>query len=1031
MKWTKEQEKAIYQKGSNIIVSAGAGSGKTAVLTERTIETLKTGVNIDQMIILTFTKAAAFSMKEKIKKRLRKESDPHLQKQLKLIEQASICTFDSFSLDLVKKYSDTLNIDPDINIADSVLVEALKSNIVDEVFLDFYQDEKFLNLLDTYTVKDDKSIKNDVVSIVANLDKIYDIDTFLNNYITLNFDIDKINTDISEYIGLIKNLYQEFQDKVLELNHFSLTTKEEKTLEVLNNFLNFQEYEEFKAFRLPFPRYISKEESAFKSKLSEIKEIYQNINELVTYDSITEMQEEILETKPYIEAIIDLVREIIKRTNEYKRNNNLYEFNDISRLAIKLLLENDDIRNYYKNNIKEIMIDEYQDTNDIGDFFISLIANNNVFMVGDVKQSIYRFRNANPKIFIEKYNNYANHIDGEKIDLNKNFRSRCEVIENINRLFKRLMSEEVGGANYAKDHIMYFGQEAYPNSGQNNNMEVYNYDPEDYYGFKKEEIEAFIIADDILNKINNHYQVYDFDNNSLRDIKYSDFSILLTEKREFELYKKIFDFKNIPLIIHKDEDLTYSTELIVVKNIIKLIGFYQNINLDNTLVKTYMSVARSFVCNYKDDQIFKTILESKGKNLFDYIQAELQEKIIYLSNFSKEHSISELVSEVIETFDIYLKASSIGDQKEIALKLDHLFDIASSLEKSNYGLKEFINYLLEATSEDIKFTISTEKDQNLGVNLMTIHKSKGLEFPICYFADLNKKFNSRDIKPRFLFDLKYGFIAPVFKEGIKTTIYKELLKQEFMKEEISERIRVFYVALTRAKEKMIFVTNLKEEDTNKEFIPKTTKLHFRSLNSVLNALSGSFHDDFINYPKLELTREYELVKDKIELNSNVKFDTIEIMIQKEELEDKHFSKSSVQLMNNNTLEFGTKIHECLEYLNFNDFDNSLNNLIIDEFFKNKISKIKTMPFFKEKAIYHKEYEFLTESDNIQKHGIIDLLIEDNDELIVVDYKLNDINKPYYLDQVRGYMNYLKTISSKKVKGYLYSILDENYKEVEN
>ena len=276
MKWTKEQEKAIYQKGSNIIVSAGAGSGKTAVLTERTIETLKMGVNIDQMIILTFTKAAAFSMKEKIKKRLRKESDPHLQKQLKLIEQASICTFDSFSLDLVKKYSDTLNIDPDINIADSVLVEALKSNIVDEVFLDFYQNEKFLNLLDTYTVKDDKSIKNDVVSIVANLDKIYDIDTFLNNYITLNFDIDKINTDISEYVGLIKSLYQEFQDKVLELNHFSLTTKEEKVLEVLNNFLNFQEYEEFKAFRLPFPRYISKEESAFKSKLSEIKEISVN-----------------------------------------------------------------------------------------------------------------------------------------------------------------------------------------------------------------------------------------------------------------------------------------------------------------------------------------------------------------------------------------------------------------------------------------------------------------------------------------------------------------------------------------------------------------------------------------------------------------------------------------------------------------------------------------------------------------------------------------------------------------------------------
>ena len=173
MNWTKEQEEAIYRKGSNIIVSAGAGSGKTAVLTERTIQTLKSGVKIEQMIILTFTKAAAFSMKEKIKKRLRKETDPHLKEQLKAIEQASICTFDSFSLDLVKKYSDVLNIDPDIGIADSVVVESMKASIIDEVFLEFYQDERFLKLLDTYTVKDDKTLKADVISIIKNLDKIY------------------------------------------------------------------------------------------------------------------------------------------------------------------------------------------------------------------------------------------------------------------------------------------------------------------------------------------------------------------------------------------------------------------------------------------------------------------------------------------------------------------------------------------------------------------------------------------------------------------------------------------------------------------------------------------------------------------------------------------------------------------------------------------------------------------------------------------------------------------------------------------
>ena len=1031
MNWTKEQEEAIYRKGSNIIVSAGAGSGKTAVLTERTIQTLKSGVKIEQMIILTFTKAAAFSMKEKIKKRLRKETDPHLKEQLKAIEQASICTFDSFSLDLVKKYSDVLNIDPDIGIADSVVVESMKASIIDEVFLEFYQDERFLKLLDTYTVKDDKTLKADVISIIKNLDKIYNINEFLDHYLEDYFSHEKIDSIVTEYLDLIGNKYKELCDKIATLNSLCMTEKEEKVVDALNNLLSVRCYEDYTCFNISFPRYASKEESVFKNVLNETKELFGEIKELIIYNSVSEMKEEILLTKPFVEVIIDLSKEIINRINDYKMKHNLYEFNDISRLAIKLLEENKDICDYYKENIKEIMIDEYQDTNDIGDYFISLIANNNVFMVGDVKQSIYRFRNANPQIFIQKYNDYSSLKGGAKIDLNKNFRSRSEVIANINTMFSRIMDEEVGGADYSKDHLMIFGQEAYLNGEQNNNLEILNYNPKDYYGLKKEEIEAFAIAYDIKKKYENHYQICDLETKQFRDMTYSDCSILLSQKSEFELYKKIFDYLEIPLVIHKDEDLTFASELIVIKNIIKLVGYYKGINLDNALNKTFMSVARSFVLNISDKEIFKILLASKKDNLFKHLDEDLKGKIVYLSEFIENHSISELVSEVIKVFDIYLKLSSIGDQELITMKLDHLHNIALSLEKQDYHLEEFIEYLTDTSDENISFTISTEKDTSLGVNIMTIHKSKGLEFPICYFADLNKKFSTRDIKARFLFDLKYGFIAPVFKEGIKTTIYKELLKESFLKEEISERIRVFYVALTRAKEKMIFVADLTEETFEEsEILAKNIRLKYRSLKDILNSVKDCFQENIKSLARIEINRDYEKTKIKERKELSVNYDTIEPNIEARKVEETHFSHSNVNLMDNSILKFGTKIHEYLEYIDFNNLDVSLTKLDLDDFFKSKILTLAKMPFIKENAIYRKEFEFIYNESDQEKHGIIDLLIETDNELIVVDYKLEDIDKEYYIDQVKGYLNYLKTISNKKISGYLYSILESKYKKIE-
>ena len=1023
MNWTTEQLEAITKHGSSIIVSAGAGSGKTAVLTERTIRNLK-NFDIDKMIILTFTKAAAFSMKSKIKKAIKESNDESLKKNLKYLESASICTFDSFSLDLVKKYSDLLNISPDIEIADSVLVSSVKKEIIDEVILEFYNDQMFLDFLDTYTVKDDKSIRYDIEEILIGLDKIYDPVKYLDNYFK-EFNALKEDEFINEYINLVDKKYLELKDKYVELTNIVSDEKEEEFVNTLSSYMNFTEFKDYILFQNYKISCRIKNED-FKAIYNEFKAIVDEIKELAIYSSKEEIKEELKEANKYNLVIIELLKTIIVRINKYKEENNLYEFNDITRLAIKLLEDNPDIRDYYKKVIKEIMVDEYQDTNDIGDYFISLIANNNVFMVGDVKQSIYRFRNANPNIFIQKYNDYSKHINGYKIDLNRNFRSRREVIDNINMIFSKIMTESIGGAEYLKDHQMIFGQEDY-SSDDSFNMEFLNYNVSDYEGFKNSEIEAFIIANDIKNKVSSHYQVFDQKLKSNRDFIYSDAAILLSTKTEFDLYKKVFSYFDIPLTIHKDEDLTYSTELVVVKNIIKLVGYYKGINLDNKILKTYVSVARSFVLNYSDKDIFKVLLRSKNSNLFDHIDKELLDKIIYLSEFINDHSISELIEEILDIFDIYLKLGSIGDKDIIAYKLEYLINIASSLESSNYHLEEFIDYLNKTSDEKIDFRLSSNKSMDLGVNLMSIHKSKGLDFKICYFADLYKKFSISEIKGRFLFSPKYGLVFPVINEGVKSTILKSLLKREYMKEEISERIRLLYVALTRAKEKMIFVGSLDDgECSHFDLVSDDIKLHYSSFKDIIDSIKYYINKYIIDIPKIEINRDYEKIKLKEVSSRDNSFETIDIDIKKELIEEEKFSHSVTELKDNSLLEVGTNIHEYLEYLDFNDFDDSLNNLDIDSYFKDKIRVIKDKPFIIDDAIYHKEYEFIYNGN----HGIIDLLVETNDKLIVVDYKLNEINKDYYLDQVRGYMNYLRTISDKKIEGYLYSILDGSYKEVE-
>lgn len=354
-----------------------------------------------------------------------------------------------------------------------------------------------------------------------------------------------------------------------------------------------------------------------------------------------------MSTKDYKEVIIDILKDFDKYVMAYKYENDIYEFTDIASLAIKLVKENVSVKEELKSSFKEIMIDEYQDTNDLQEILINMISDNNVYMVGDIKQSIYRFRNANPDIFKEKYNKYSNHIGGEKIDLNKNFRSREEVLNNINLLFNKVMDESIGGADYIKSHQMIFGNKSYIKKGktlQNYDFELYSYMYDKKSEYSKEEIEAFIIAKDILSKVKGNYQIFDKDTSVLRNAEYSDFVILMDRTTNFDLYKKIFLYLGIPLELYKDETMNEDTDIIVLNNLIKFTikSWIQEYMIKN--LSTCLQVLWEVFCvESSDEKIFDTIKNKTilGSNLANKVRK------IKLNNKSSYEIINDLINDLI------------------------------------------------------------------------------------------------------------------------------------------------------------------------------------------------------------------------------------------------------------------------------------------------------------------------------------------------------------------------------------------------
>ncbi|MEF2663485.1 MAG: UvrD-helicase domain-containing protein [Bacilli bacterium] len=1021
MNLTPEQQLAVDLEGTNIIVSAGAGSGKTAVLSERVIRKLKDGIDIRNILMLTFTNEAAGEMANRIRKKIKKAG---LTSQLEFLDQAYITTFDAFALSLVKKYHYVLNIDKSIDIIDSSIIDLKRNEFLEEIFLSLYEakDEKFLKLIGDFTTRDDEVIKKAILSINKSLDLKYDKEDYIDNYINNFYNNKYIEQLFAEYFNYLKKISLELEDSVLILENFMDSSSYENIYNSLSKLFRPNCYNDlYKNNNIILPRFTKVDSSGISVK-ENIQELFKELNELVIY-SEDELKNNYFCTRDYVEVILKIIKMLDEKISLYKKEHNSYEFTDIAKMAISIVKDNEDIRLELKDKFNEIMIDEYQDTNDLQETFIKLLENDNVYMVGDIKQSIYRFRNANPLIFKDKYDRYSINNGGKKIDLLKNFRSREEVLYNINEIFAPLMTQDIGGINYKESHAMVYGNKAYIEKGANdynNYLDILTYNNEDKK-YTNDEIEAFIIAKDIKKKIEEKYLVFDFDKECNRDVTYNDFCIILDRGSKMSLFKKVFEYLDIPMEVYKDNNLIEENDIFIIKNIIGLILSIKDGIYNKKLKYYFTSVARSYIGNLCDNEIFKCFEENK------IFKTDIYNKCYEISKDIDIMTPNILLKRIIKDFDFYDKFILVGNVDAAIKRINYLLELSKNVENLGFSIIDFSNYLNEMIDSDQEIKYKEAKSNSISVKIMNIHKSKGLEFPICYFAGFPKTFNISDLKNKFMFDNKYGILTPFYKEGIGETFVKTLVKNNYYLNEVAEKIRLFYVALTRAKEKMIMVMpNIDDKKYVKDEISFMDGIKFRSFYDFIKSISGNLAKYMISIDlnNVGVTKDYEFSKSlskNMVNNEEANMLFIEDEIPFIEIEKKHASKTIKEILSvsdEKTLEFGTKIHELLELTDFKNAntDNKYVNHLLNTFDFNS-------------AKIYQELEFSYELDDVLYHGIIDLMLEYEDKIFIIDYKLKNIDDENYIKQLNVYYNYVKCISNKDVHMYLYSILDNVTKEI--
>ncbi len=1020
--WTNEQVRAITEEGQNILISAGAGSGKTAVLTERVIRKIRSGQSIENLLVLTFTKAAAFEMKERIKNALSKEGE--LADQLALVDSSYITNFDSFSSSIVKKYYYLLDISKDFSIINQTVLDYQSTKILDDIFEELYEqeDEDFLNLIANFCVKSDKNVKKEIMRIASKLDLKIDKETYLNNYFDNYFSENKLAEDFKLYENLIILWQNKIKEELHNLSHYADEDYYQKVNDGVTDILKGSTYDELVNISFKIPNLPNGSSDELKETKASLKESCDSFKKLFVSSSKADALSEALMSKTTIKVIVSVALELAKRIEKFKQEHARYTFTDIAKMSIKLLQTNPDVRLNMQNSFNEIMVDEYQDTSDLQEELINLIARDNLYMVGDIKQSIYQFRNANPNLFKTKYENYSLNKGGIKIDLQKNFRSREEVISNINEVFLNVMTDAKGGIDYSKDQAMIFGNKSYENEAiSDRNMKVINLQFDSDNPVDPVDSEIFAMLRDIQNKIKNNYQVIDKKSGKLRAVSPKDFAILIDRSKHFDRIKKIFEHEGIATAKYTSTKILDYDEIYLIKNILTLINCLETKDFATTFRYAYTSVARSYLFQKSDEEIFDN-LNSKGIYETDVIikVKELQKDLALLT-------VEGLIQRIYKDFNFVNLIPLTTEIEPALLRLDFLTDIARECDALKKDYTYLINLIEVAIEYDFKMEVANEVLASDSVTVRTLHGSKGLEYPICYFPFLSSRFNTDEIKQKFLYHENLGIISPFEKNGLRKSFYHKLFETDFYQSAISEEIRLFYVALTRAKEEINLITKF---DMEKTYSEKTRPNSFQDLLAgVYDGLTKYMRQVDVN--ALAINRDYNKINktNYVEtLNRVDKLSFEDYFLDNEITGEETFSKTSyipITKEEEKNIELGNRLHYILEVIDFKNPDLSR----LDEQAQRVAKNFLDLDLKLEQADIYQEYEFITSDKETIRHGVIDLLLVYDQHVIIIDYKLSNTSDPAYLKQLDGYAGYISNKLGKPVQTYLYSLLSNDLVKV--
>lgn len=1014
MNFTKNQARAINERDKSILVSAGAGSGKTAVLKTRVQKLVEEGVGIDELLILTFTNAAALEMKGRIASALK---EANLTNELEKIESAQITTFDAYFLELVKKYHYLIGISKDISIADYSIIKFEKEKILTRIFDEKLQkqDKQFLSLLTDYTVFDYNDLVDKIIFLYDAKANIFKKDDYLQYYTNPKELFEKYdeflnleNTHITNALNSISGLIQtekdeEYLDKVRNYVHSIIQAK------------TYEDYHIYTSDLGAFPRFTLKSDNKEQIK-QHVEIIKDKINSIKKYTEIAKNQviSNLEHTLVHAQVILKILKEMEDALLEFKKEQKAYEFSDITNFAIELVEKHDIVRSQQKSQFKEIMVDEYQDTNDFQNYFIYLISSNNSYMVGDVKQSIYGFRNANPQNFVQLEEDFNNGNEGLVINLMDNFRSRDEVLYGLNSIFDKVMTKEIGGVVYDDKQKLTFGNKAYDvkDANQTYDYQFLNYDRESLkeINIHKKYVEPYIIAKDIRTKVDNKWQVLDF-KEGLRDCKYSDFCILTRTKTNYQYYVEMFEYMNI--VTHSQLEPEFKTQDLIIffKSLFRYLYAKEN-RLINEL-----SIMRSFVFEVSDDEIENYIVSGIKSTSVEEVLDKLKEIKSY-----HDVSISIVLDRALEKLGVYPKISKQVEAKGTFELLQTLKTMCSNFDNMNYPKTKFIQYLDRLdTSDDLDVATTQDASVEGAVKIMTIHKSKGLEFPIVYLPELESSFSRSNMGSDFFIDKEHGLIIPHIKNYLKTeNIATNLYKQRLKNSERSEAIRLLYVALTRAKEQFIFVGSDK--------INEVTDIS--NASNFIQVLSSISDDILFNARNVNLLLEEEFLEfnpmgiksSNIELKAiGAKYNYKNLSIEVEDKKNKRASGDITELPDVKTiknLKYGTLLHDKLQFIDIKNFEITDSSLL-----SNVISNMKKHKEFTDYINQIPELEFF----DGDIHGFIDCIFEYNDFYLIVDYKLKNVNKAEYIKQITIYKEYLEKIVNKPVKACLYSLMEDEFK----